>query len=98
MLVIKKINVVSSGKMVGMMYSLLGLLFGAIFSLMVILGVDPSQAARTPGTELGVYTGAFSVIAFPILFGIAGFIAGLLGAVFFNLAARWCGGLLIETQ
>lgn len=98
MLVVKKINVLSSGKMVGLMYTLLGLLFGAISSLLIVFGVDPAQVSRTPGAEMGAYAGVFSVVIFPILFGIAGFIAGLLGAVFFNLAARWCGGLLIETQ
>ena len=98
MLVVKRINVLSSGKIVGVTYALLGLLFGSISSLTTILGVDASHIPSGMGNEIGAYTGIFSVVVFPVFFGVAGFIAGLLGAVFFNLAARWCGGLLIETQ
>lgn len=33
------------------------------------------------------------LIGFPLLYGVAGFIGTLLAAWFYNLAARWTGGI-----
>jgi uncharacterized membrane protein len=39
-----------------------------------------------------------AVILSPIVYGLGGFIFGLLSAIVFNFTANWYGGLIVETD
>ena len=98
MLSIKKINIFSLGKILMVMYTGIGLLVGCFFSLTASLGLNsPPLPANTSGKAI-IYTAIFSMIIFPVIFGAAGFAAGMIGGGFFNFAARLCGGLKVEAS
>ena len=42
--------------------------------------------------------GVLSIVAFPVMYGIFGFLGGLIQALIYNLAARFVGGLRVETE
>lgn len=92
---IKKINVLSLAKVMGMIYALFGLVLGALLTLFSLMGINYSQADLG---LVGVWVGTIGIIIVPIVYGIVGFIFGLLIAALYNLIVRWIGGLEIEIQ
>jgi hypothetical protein len=101
-MVIKRISPMSAAKMQGAVCALMGLLFGAMFSLisMTIGSMASGLGGNNSGGAgmFGMMMGVGAIIFVPIFYGIFGFIAGAIGAAIYNLVAGWMGGLEIETQ
>jgi hypothetical protein len=93
-MVIKRLGPVSLAKIVATLYVVLGLIFGAIFSLMALGGgfADPSMS---PFFRL---FGVGAVFFFPIFYGCLGFIVSLVVAWLYNILAGLVGGIEIELQ
>ena len=89
---LKKIGILSAGLISGIIYAAFGLLIGLFFA--AFGGIVASLAEEGAGGILGF--GAFSIIIFPIMYGVMGFIAGIISALLYNLAAKWTGGLEME--
>ena len=85
---VKKIGVLSLAKILGILYAIFGLIFGALFAFFPLIGLNAD--------ETGMFLGTASIIIFPILYGIMGFIGGLITAFFYNLVAGKIGGLEVE--
>ncbi|MBI2107820.1 hypothetical protein HYT54_01725 [Candidatus Woesearchaeota archaeon] len=95
MVKIKKIGILSLGKIMGILYALMGLILGAILSLISLIG----SALSSNG--FGIFIGMFgigAIIFLPIFYGVIGFVFGLITALLYNLVASWIGGLEIETE
>ena len=84
---LRRIDPLSSGKVLGVLYALLGLIIAAIGLIMALLG---GGGGPTEGLLL--------IIGAPILYGIAGLIGGVLVAVFYNLCASLVGGVQITLE
>jgi hypothetical protein len=99
-MVLKRIGVVSAGKFMGCMYGLLGLLIGGCVSLFSLIGATAFQqgpARDQPGVGLALLgMGVAAIVVLPLLYGILGFLGGIIGAAIFNLVAYLVGGLEIE--
>lgn len=102
-MVIRKIGVLSLGKLMAVMYAGIGLLFGVLYALFAVVGGGAmmamggeENAALGGGMMMGM--GLAAVIVLPILYGVLGFIGGIISAFFFNLAAKYAGGLELEVQ
>ncbi|WP_374603314.1 hypothetical protein [Arenimonas sp.] len=101
-MVITKVGVLSLGKLLGVMYAGIGALFGLLYALFAVLGggalmaMGGGDGAMGGGMMMGM--GIAAVIVLPIVYGILGFIGGLLTALFFNIAAKFAGGLEIEAH
>ena len=95
---IKKFEPVSVMRVSAVCYAVLGLLegaiFAAVFSFVPFAGPDTGRMPRFMGPLFGV--GA--LIGFPILFAVMGAIFGGLGAVVYNLTARFVGGIEVEVE
>ncbi len=94
MSVVKRISPGSAFKVGLVTYGLLGLVAGVCFSLFALLrAAVPGAGSAGPG---GMIFGVFAVIFFPLLYGFFGAVFAALGAVVYNLAASWVGGLSVE--
>lgn len=93
---IRRFGVLSVGKMMGLTYALIGLIFGAIFSLLAVMGAAFSAAADDSAGMAGMLFGAGAIIIVPIFYGLIGFIGGLLTAAIYNLVAGIGGGVEVE--
>jgi hypothetical protein len=99
--VVRRIGVLSLAKIQGTLYALLGLIIGAFVSLFAIVGgailgsmsSSGSTAFGFPGSML---FGAGAIILFPIMYGVIGFIAGLIIGGLYNLVAGMVGGVELE--
>jgi len=101
-MVIKRIGVLSLGKLLGLLYAGIGLLFGILYALFSVVGggammaMGGGEGAMGGGMLMGL--GLAAVVMLPIFYGVLGFISGLLSAFLFNLAAKYTGGLEIEAH
>ncbi|HVS53648.1 MAG TPA: hypothetical protein VHD62_14935 [Opitutaceae bacterium] len=89
---LKRIAPLSAGKILGLLYGTLGLLIIPLFLLMAI------GTANLPPAQRGVFAfiGVGMAFAAPIIYGILGFVFGLLGAALYNLFAKWVGGIEVQ--
>jgi hypothetical protein len=96
-IVVRRIGVLSLAKIQGTLYALLGLIVGAFVSLFAVVGgAILGSLSNNPGSHAGMLFGAGAIILFPILYGVIGFIAGLIIGGLYNLVAAMVGGVEIE--
>lgn len=85
-LTISKLNIISVARILGILYVILGFIYGILFTLMSL--VEPTFAMF----------GWISIILFPILFGIMGFVMGIILSWLYNVVASWVGGISFESE
>ncbi|MEM9293263.1 MAG: hypothetical protein AAGD01_16390 [Acidobacteriota bacterium] len=92
---IRRIGVLSCGKILGAVYGVMGLLFGALLSVISLISTG---ATMTQGEDAvaGILFGLGAVIFLPIFYGIIGFIGGMIMSLIYNLLANIVGGLEVE--
>jgi uncharacterized membrane protein (DUF485 family) len=97
---IKRIAPFQAGKILGILYGCMGLIFLPFFAIFALVSAFLPQAHANPGPPAAVMAGIFFGMAvfLPILYGIMGFIFGVLGAAVYNLIARWVGGFEVEVE
>lgn len=81
---------VRAGLVLAVTYAFFGLIFAPFFILAALIG-------KTTGTA-GALGGIFVAVLFPILYAIAGFLGGVIGAAIYNLVAKWTGGIEFEVR
>ncbi|MGI9471687.1 MAG: hypothetical protein ACR2NZ_09165 [Rubripirellula sp.] len=94
---VKRIEPISLGMTLGAIYALMGLLFGGLFLFITLLGATVSMEGEAP-SAIGVVTGLGGLLLIPIFYGVLGFLFGLIGAVVYNLIARWLGGIRLDLE
>ena len=92
-MIVRRIEPMSAAKVGGMLYALLGLLFGVIFSLISFTGMGMGGMG-----SYGMLFGAGAIIILPIVYGILGFCLAGISAAFYNLAAKLAGGMVLTVD
>lgn len=95
---VKRIGVLSCGKLMAVIYAGLGLLIGGVFTLFTLLGSAIGMAAGEENAVLGLIFGLGAIIVMPLFYGTIGLIAGLLASALYNLAARLVGGVELQVE
>ena len=99
-MIIKRIGIVSLAKLMGVLYAAIGLLVGGVFALFSLLGGGAMMASGEHGAAAGsammLGFGIGAVVIFPIMYGVLGFLGGLLTGWLFNLTSGITGGLELE--
>ncbi len=94
---IKSVRVLSLGKILGSIYAGLGLIFGVILAIVSLFGLGPvADGAGPPQALLNILVGGGAVIALPLVYGLFGFLGGLVVGTIYNFVAGIVGGLEIE--
>jgi hypothetical protein len=101
-MVIRRISPLSCAKVSGILYAGIGLLIGALFSVIsVVIGGMADQLetghAGMPGM-FGALFGVAAIVILPICYGILGFVGGAITAWLYNIVAGVAGGLEIEVS
>jgi hypothetical protein len=102
-MVIKRVGPLSVAKVSGLLYALMGLLFGACISLFMmaagsLAGGPWADTPQLGGAMFGAIFGVGAIVFLPIFYGVMGFVFGGIGAAIYNVVAGWIGGIEIETQ
>lgn len=90
---IKKFGVMSLAKVMAALYMFMGFIFGAIMTIFSLFAAGSSEAA-----QMGVLFGIGAIIVFPIIYGVMGFVGGLLMGWMFNFVAPKVGGLTLHVE
>ncbi len=99
-MIIRRVTPLSVAKVAGAIYMLLGLIFGALFSLAALAGSMASLGQDGGGgtAAFGALFGVGAIILFPILYGALGFVMSLIMAALYNFIAGMVGGIEIDVQ
>lgn len=92
---IRKIDPLSAGKVLGLIYALISLVVGLFLSMIAIFGIAAGGGDAVLG---GLATGLGAVIMLPLVYGVLGFIGGVIGAFLYNVVASMAGGIVFETE
>jgi hypothetical protein len=99
---IKRMGVFSCAKIYSITLAAMGLIVGVIYGLIFIVlgGAMMAGGGRDAGMAGGstLIIGLVMMIAIPVMYGIIGFIGGIIGALVYNVAAGVVGGLELEIE
>lgn len=94
---LKRLNPMSVAKLQGLLGVIGGLIVGILVAIFTsIAGSALQQAGGQGGSGLAFLGGVGAIVGMPIMYGVVGFIGGLIGAWLYNLVAKWVGGIEIE--
>ncbi|MGE3167063.1 MAG: hypothetical protein AB7O52_19325 [Planctomycetota bacterium] len=99
-MVLRSVGVFSVAKLFGAANALLGLLVGAVFTLLAVAGITIGAvgAGRPEGAIVGLVLGVGAVIILPVGYGLLGFVSGIVWACIFNLVAGLVGGVELHLE
>ncbi len=98
-----RIAPMQAGKILGLLYACFGLLLLPFIAFGGLMGVFASHAGQLqnasapPPAVIGAVMFGMAIGA-PILYGLMGFLGGVIMAALYNLFARWVGGLEVEVE
>lgn len=101
---IKKLGIMSVAKMYTVMMFVMSLIISIPYGLFIIIFAltgASSMGADRGGLALGgggVVLGLGIMIGLPIMYGLIGFVAGVIGALIYNIFAGMVGGIEIEVE
>ena len=93
---INRIAPLPAGKLVGSLYAVLGLLIGALISVIAMAG--GMAAAESNLGPLSILFGVGAIIILPIFYGCLGAIMTMLVAVIYNTVAKVVGGIEVDVS
>ena len=98
---LKRIAPLQFGKMMGVLYGLMGLIFLPFFVLFALIGAFAQNRIAGERRRAGAFAmGGMLVMGLlmPVFYGAMGFIFGMIGAALYNVIARWIGGIEVEVE
>jgi hypothetical protein len=91
---IKRFSPLQLGKMLAVLYGLMGLIFLPFFLIASLVSSHLPAHQRVGVMALGI---GFAV-CFPFIYAAMGFVFGVIGAWIYNIVARWIGGIEVEVE
>jgi hypothetical protein len=92
LVILRRIDPLSLAKILGLLYAILGFVFGAFVSLAALAG---SLGHGNDGF-LGALLGLGAVLFIPLFYAVLGFLGGLITAFLYNVLSRVVGGVKVE--
>ena len=87
---IRSLNPISLGQVQGVILASLALVFGVIIATLALLrGIDDNTLL------LGLAWAIAAIVGFPLVYGVSGFISGVVLGLIYNQAAGTLGGIRI---
>ena len=95
---LKRIGVLSAGKVGALLYGMIGILAGLFLSFFSMIGLFAASQVGDFPAAFAPFLGLSSIIVLPLFYGALGFIAGVVSAAFYNLIAAMVGGIEVELE
>ena len=101
---VRRVGVLSLAKMQGLLMFVMGLIIGVIYGLFFMLfgaamsSLAPRGESQAMGGVSSIVIGLILMIAVPIFYGIIGFVGGAIGGFIYNIAAGIVGGIKLDLE
>lgn len=89
---IKRVDPLSTGKMLGALYFILGLVLILPVGLVSIVPLMLSEGGNNSFGTMGM----FFMLGAPVIYGVFAFVSGVISAWLYNVIATYIGGIQIE--
>lgn len=93
---IRRIDIVSVAKLTAMLYGAIGLMFGGLYGVVMILVGVVGAATGEPEALVAAVGGVFMILFIPVFYGVIGAVFAAIAALIYNLVAGRLGGIRIE--
>jgi len=95
---IRRIDPFSAFKVGLAVNGFVGFILGVFCTLMTVTGMAFVRQSHVSlfGVLAGTHIGLFAIILCPILYGLVGSVIAVIGALLYNVASAWIGGLEID--
>jgi hypothetical protein len=103
-MMVRRIGVLSLAKIQGLLMFVFGLIIGVIYGLIfMIFGAAMSSLTRGGDNQMmggvsSIVFGVIMMVTIPIFYGILGFVGGAIGGLIYNIAAGIVGGVKLELE
>jgi hypothetical protein len=97
LMIVTRVSPWSVAKIAALLYGIIGLVIGAIMSVLALV-FGTAMAAQRDDAWIGTVFGVSAIVVLPILYGIGGGIMAAFSAFVYNIAARMVGGVRIEVE
>lgn len=94
-MIIRRVGPLSCAKVAGLLYLIIGFIFGAFVSLFALGGM---LASRTDSSLPGMLFGAGAIVILPICYAAFGFIMTLIMTALFNVIVGITGGIEVDAS
>src|SRR5690242_1350705 len=94
--IVKSVGVMSVAKIFGMIYGCIGLIFIPFFLIFAVIGSFAGSLGGESNNPFAGILGVVFAIFVPLFYAAFGFIGGAIGALLYNLFAKWVGGVELE--
>ncbi len=91
--VIKKLDVIQTGRVIGLIYFFISLVLFLPFILIFSLSSIEMEDFLS-----GIGIGGMALLIIPVIYGVLGFLGGMVIALVYNLISHWIGGLVVEVE
>lgn len=98
---INRLNIFSFAKFQSVLFALLGLGAGFLYSfggllIDTLVSLGWYSTPETPGLSIRTILAFGALIGIPLIFAVAGYILGIVETLFYNLFSRWYKGLTFK--
>lgn len=98
---LQKLKIFAFAKFQAILMALVGLLAGILYSfggfiIDLLVSINWVSTSETPGLSYGTVLAFGALIGMPMLFAAAGFLAGIVEAMLYNLFSKWFGGIKLN--
>lgn len=91
---IKRFEPLQLGKMFALLHGMIGLVF-----MPIVLFFSLIASKLPPTQQVGIMAMGIGFTLFmPIIYAVLGFLVGVIGGFFYNLFAKWIGGIVVEIE
>lgn len=98
-MMIRRVGILSSAKMSGIVGAGLGLIIGVIYGLLfMVIGAAALSGRNGPGAGFGIVGGLLMMVVIPVMYGVLSFVIGAIYALIYNAAAGFVGGVELELE
>jgi len=98
-MILKRIGPLSLGKIMGILYGFLGIFIGIVFSGIGLIGYLIGQSIDSSAEPIAsILFGIGGLFILPLLYGLMGFLSGVVTAAIYNVIVKFIGGLELEFE